>query len=94
MLLTGLQRRAGRWIAETSVGVIEAGTVVNAGGAWADRVASWRRACPIHSHLDDGGDGAHAGALSRRQFAREKALLKQTLKDDGDRRWIAGPACQ
>ncbi|MGK9264974.1 FAD-binding oxidoreductase [Sinorhizobium meliloti] len=38
-LLTGLQRRAGRWIAETSVGVIEAGTVVNAGGAWADRVA-------------------------------------------------------
>ena len=37
--MAGLRRKAGRWIAETPAGSFEAPIVINAAGAWADRVA-------------------------------------------------------
>ena len=37
--VAGLRRKAGRWIAETPAGSFEAPIVINAAGAWADRVA-------------------------------------------------------
>ena len=37
--LQSARRAAGRWIAETDMGTIEAGTIVNAAGAWGDEVA-------------------------------------------------------
>jgi|HigsolmetaAR204D_1030405.scaffolds.fasta_scaffold07597_3 D-arginine dehydrogenase len=38
--VTGLSRTAGGWRVETRAGTVEAGIVVNAAGAWADRIAA------------------------------------------------------
>ncbi len=38
--VTGLQRAGGVWRVETSDGLMEAPKVVNAAGAWADRIAA------------------------------------------------------
>ena len=45
--LRGLSREAGRWRADTTAGQIEADTIVNAAGAWADIVAAMAGAAPI-----------------------------------------------
>ena len=45
--LTALRHEAERWIADTPHGTVSAGTVVNAAGAWADRVAGLAGVAPL-----------------------------------------------
>ena len=46
--LTGASRRHDRWRIETTAGVYEAAVLVNAAGAWADRVARLAGASPLN----------------------------------------------
>ena len=45
--LRGLERRGGRWFAETAAGPIESAAVINAAGAWADTVGAMAGAATI-----------------------------------------------
>ena len=45
--VAGLSRDGGRWRIETSAGVLRAAIVVNAAGAWADRIATQAGVAPI-----------------------------------------------
>lgn len=45
--VTSLEHRTGRWILEAGTHRIEASTVVNAAGAWGDRVASMAGVAPV-----------------------------------------------
>jgi sarcosine oxidase subunit beta len=49
-LVTGLVRHSTQWLAQTSRGVIEAGLIVNAAGAWADQVATLA-GDPVHQAI-------------------------------------------
>jgi D-arginine dehydrogenase len=45
--VTGIARRAGAWRVETTAGRFEAETLVNAAGAWADRLAEMAGVAPL-----------------------------------------------
>lgn len=45
--VTALTRKGGKWFLESTAGVFQAGIVINAAGAWADRVAALAGAAPL-----------------------------------------------
>lgn len=45
--VTALARKAGKWLLESTAGSFQAGVVINAAGAWADRVAALAGIAPM-----------------------------------------------